>query len=142
MCVTRSSLSVLDQICSHCPRSLSPSHPPPPPTSSSLSCLSPSFLCAISLSYTLQAFTLYEEEISDSREQVAALNLVIGCIERMSSLGDENHATLRSKCAVAASRLLKKPDQCRCVSLSAHLFWSGKVADPEGDAAEVRNWVE
>ena len=28
---------------------------------------------------------------------------------------------------MAASRLLKKPDQSRCVSLCAHLFWSGHI---------------
>ena len=35
----------------------------------------------------------------------------------------------RTKCAVASSRLLKKPDQCRCVAACAHLFWSAKVSD-------------
>ena len=43
----------------------------------------------------------------------------------------------RTKCAVASSRLLKKPDQCRCVSACAHLFWSAKVSD-EGGSSEVR----
>ena len=86
---------------------------------------------------SIQAFTLYEEEISDSREQVAALNLIVGSIEQLSCLSEDNHAALRSKCAVAASRLLKKPDQCRCVGLSAHLFWSGSVTDSDGEASEV-----
>ena len=44
----------------------------------------------------------------------------------------------RSKCAVAASRLLKKPDQCRCVAVCAHLFWSGKVSSGEDNHYEVR----
>lgn len=43
----------------------------------------------------------------------------------------------RTKCAVAASRLLKKPDQCRCVVNCAHLFWSSKMCDTEGKPTEV-----
>ena len=65
--------------------------------------------------YTLQAFSLYEDEISDSRAQLAAISLIIGTFQQMSCFSDENHDPLRSQCALAAAKLLKKPDQCRGV---------------------------
>ena len=47
----------------------------------------------------------------------------------MSCFGEENHAPLRTQCALAASKLLKKPDQCRGITTCAHLFWSGLQQD-------------
>jgi len=83
------------------------------------------------LTLSLQAFTLYEDEISDSRAQLAAISLIIGTFERMEIFSEENHEPLRTKCALAASKLMKKPDQCRAVALCSHLFWSGKVQGKE-----------
>ena len=45
---------------------------------------------------------------------------------------EENHAPLRSQCALAAANLLKKPDQCRGVLAVSHLFWSGASKATEG----------
>ena len=86
-----------------------------------------------------QAFSLYEEEITDSRAQQSAIVLLIGTFERLSCLGEENHETLRNNCAMSSSRLLKKPDQCRSVATCAHLFWSGRMTN-EGEVAEVSGW--
>ena len=63
----------------------------------------------------IQAFSLYEDEISDSRAQLAAISLIIGTFQQMSCFSEENHDPLRSQCALAAAKLLKKPDQCRGV---------------------------
>lgn len=81
-----------------------------------------------------QAFSLYEDEISDSKSQLAAITLLIASFERMSCFGEENAEPVRTQCALAASKLLKKPDQCRGVATCCHLFWSGKA--PSGN--EVR----
>lgn len=54
----------------------------------------------------------------------------------MRCFSEENHEPLRTQCALAASKLLKKPDQCRAVSICAHLFWSGRSTDKNGE--EVR----
>lgn len=83
----------------------------------------------------LQAFSLYEDEISDSKAQLAAITLIIGTLEQMSCFGDENHEPLRTQCALAASKLLKKPDQCRGVCTCSHLFWSGRSASQEGEVS-------
>uniref|UniRef100_A0A672IG72 Vacuolar protein sorting-associated protein 35 n=1 Tax=Salarias fasciatus TaxID=181472 RepID=A0A672IG72_SALFA len=83
------------------------------------------------------AFSLYEDEISDSKAQLAAITLIIGTFERMRCFSEENHEPLRTQCALAASKLLKKPDQCRAVSICAHLFWSGRSTDKNGE--EIRD---
>ena len=80
-----------------------------------------------------QAFSLYEDEISDSKAQLAAITLIIGTLERMSCFGEENHAPLRTQSALAASKLLKKPDQCRGVSVCSNLFWSGVSQESGGE---------
>lgn len=79
-----------------------------------------------------QAFSLYEDEISDSKAQLAAITLIIGTLQHLSCFTEENHEPLRTQCALAASKLFKKPDQCRGVATCAHLFWSGTVAGTEG----------
>jgi len=79
-----------------------------------------------------QAFSLYEDEISDSKAQLAAITLIIGTLEKMTCFTEENHNPLRTQCALAASTLLKKPDQCRAVQVCSHLFWSGKTKGEEG----------
>lgn len=82
--------------------------------------------------WSLQAFSLYEDEISESKAQLAAITLLIGTLEKMSCFSEENHEPLRTQCALAASKLFKKPDQCRGVATAAQLFWSGKIVGPEG----------
>ena len=43
----------------------------------------------------------------------------------MTCFSEENHNPLRSQCALAAAKLLKKPDEVRRVLAVSHLFWSG-----------------
>ena len=82
---------------------------------------------------------MYEDEISDSKAQLAAISLIIGTFERMKCFGEENHEPLRTQCALAASKLLKKPDQCRGVAICSHLFWSGK--SQESKEEEVNHFA-
>ncbi|XP_071743652.1 vacuolar protein sorting-associated protein 35 isoform X2 [Lepeophtheirus salmonis] len=79
-----------------------------------------------------QAFSIYEDEISESRAQLTAISLIIGTLEQMTCFTEENHDPLRTQCALAASKLLKKPDQCRGVQVCSHLFWSGKTKSNDG----------
>merc|ERR1719411_2216860 len=79
----------------------------------------------VAYEYMSQAFSLYEDEISESRAQLAAITLIIATFQQMTCFSEENHAPLRSQCALAAANLLKKPDQCRGVLAVSHLFWSG-----------------
>ena len=76
-----------------------------------------------------QAFSLYEDEISDSKAQLAAITLIMSTFEQMSCFSEENAEPLRTNCTLSASKLLKKPDQCRGVVACAALFWSGKYVN-------------
>ena len=87
---------------------------------------------SVAYEYMSQAFSLYEDEISDSRAQLAAITLIIATFQQMSCFSEENHDPLRSQCALAAAKLLKKPDQCRGVLAVSHLFWSGASKATEG----------
>ncbi|XP_004535860.1 vacuolar protein sorting-associated protein 35 isoform X2 [Ceratitis capitata] len=80
----------------------------------------------VAYEFMTQAFSLYEDEISDSKAQLAAIMLIMSTFEQMTCFSEENAEPLRTNCALAASKLLKKPDQCRGVVACAALFWSGK----------------
>ena len=74
-----------------------------------------------------QAFTIYEDSISDSRAQFQAVCILAGALQTSRNFGKENYDTLITKCALHGSKLLKKPDQCRAVYLASHLWWSVEI---------------
>ena len=88
--------------------------------------------------FSLQCFACFEDEISDSRAKLAAISLIIATLEQISFFGEENHEPLRTHCALIASKLLKKPDQCRAVGMVSHLFWSGKTLESEGEEVRLK----
>jgi vacuolar protein sorting-associated protein 35 len=63
--------------------------------------------------------------------------LIIATFEQIGSFGEENHEPLATNCALAASKLLKKPDQARAVGTCSHLFWSGKSVASKGKPVSV-----
>lgn len=81
-----------------------------------------------SYEFYAQAFTIYEEAISDSRSQFQALSLIAGALQSSRNFSNENYDTLVSKCALYGSKLLKKPDQCRAVYLASHLWWATEIS--------------
>jgi vacuolar protein sorting-associated protein 35 len=62
-------------------------------------------------------------QITDSKAQVTALQLIVGALHRCTVFGTENRAALVHKATGYSAKLLKKPDQCRAVYMCAHLFW-------------------
>ncbi|KAK9886294.1 hypothetical protein WA026_015805 [Henosepilachna vigintioctopunctata] len=87
----------------------------------------------VAYEFMSQAFSLYEDEISDSKAQLAAITLIVGTLEQICCFSEESSEPLRTQCALAASKLLKKPDQCRGVATCSHLFWSGKSQATNGE---------
>ncbi|KAK9512960.1 hypothetical protein O3M35_001260 [Rhynocoris fuscipes] len=83
----------------------------------------------IAYEFLSQAFTGYEDDVSDSKSQLGLITLLVGTFERLSCFTDADIEPVRTQCVLAASKLLKKPDQCRGVCTSAHLLWSGKNHD-------------
>lgn len=77
----------------------------------------------IAYEFFVEAFTIYEESISESRAQFQAITCIIGALQQTRVFSAESYDTLITKAAVHSSKLLKKPDQCRGVYLSSHLWW-------------------
>lgn len=78
-----------------------------------------------------QAFTIYEDSISDSRAQFQAVCIIGGALQSTRGFGKENYDTLITKAALHGSKLLKKPDQCRAVYLASHLWWTVEIPGKE-----------
>jgi len=92
----------------------------------------------ISYEFFAQAFTIYEEAISDSRAQFQAVCVIAGALHETRNFGKENYDTLITKCALHGSKLLKKPDQCRAVYLASHLWWAVPIV-AKGEAEDEKN---
>jgi len=84
-----------------------------------------------------QAFTIYEDSISDSRAQFQAVCILAGALQQTRNFGKENYDTLITKAALHGSKLLKKPDQCRAVYLASHLWWAIEIPGREEDVKDV-----
>ncbi|GAB7363127.1 hypothetical protein MBLNU230_g3416t1 [Neophaeotheca triangularis] len=91
----------------------------------------------ISYEFFAQAFTVYEESISDSRSQFQAICVIAGALcGTTDKFGRENYDTLITKAALHGSKLLKKPDQCRAVYLASHLWWSVDKSEEQEEGQE------
>ncbi|KAI0027584.1 vacuolar protein sorting-associated protein 35 [Vararia minispora EC-137] len=77
------------------------------------------------LTYELyvEAFTVYEESISESRAQLQAIALIIGTLQGAQVFGVDNYDTLITKAALHGAKLLKKPHQASAVHLASHMWW-------------------
>jgi vacuolar protein sorting-associated protein 35 len=82
----------------------------------------------VAYEFFAQAFTVYEEAISDSRAQFQAVCVIASALHQTRNFGKENYDTLITKCALHGSKLLKKPDQCRAVYLASHLWWATPIS--------------
>ncbi|KAF2084829.1 vacuolar protein sorting-associated protein 35 [Saccharata proteae CBS 121410] len=92
----------------------------------------------IAYEFFAQAFTIYEEAVSDSRAQFQAVCIIAGGLHGTRGFSRDNYDTLITKCALHGSKLLKKPDQCRAVYLASHLWWATEIrARGEEDAKDL-----
>jgi len=73
--------------------------------------------------FYVQAFTVYEDSISESRAQLQAITLVIGTLSGAKVFGIDNYDTLITKAALHGAKLLKKCHQAIAVGLASHLWW-------------------
>lgn len=87
----------------------------------------------VAYEFFAQAFTVYEEAVSDSKAQFQAVAVIASALHRTRNFGKENYDTLITKCAQHASKLLRKPDQCRAVYLASHLWWATPIAGNSED---------
>lgn len=69
------------------------------------------------------AFTIFEEEISETDAKVAALNLITTTLYGITCFGAENFDTLCANCISYNGKLLKKNLQAEAINISTHLFY-------------------
>lgn len=80
---------------------------------------------AICHEFLSQALVCFEEEITESKRQFAALTEMVGCLSGfIRGLDKENYDSIASKITQHGAKLLKKPDQCRAVLSCSHLYWN------------------
>ena len=92
----------------------------------------------VAYEFFAQAFTIYEEAVSDSRAQFQAVCVIAGALHGTRGFSKENYDTLITKAALHGSKLLKKPDQCRAVYLASHLWWAVEIpAKGEEESKDV-----
>ncbi|CAD5125047.1 DgyrCDS13291 [Dimorphilus gyrociliatus] len=92
----------------------------------------------VAYEFLTQAFSIYEDDICDSKKQFAAVTLITAALEKMTCFSTDNHETLRTHCAQAANKLLKKPDQARAIVNVANVFWNGKYIE-DGREVEMKD---
>jgi vacuolar protein sorting-associated protein 35 len=95
----------------------------------------------VSYEFFAQAFTIYEEAISDSRAQFQAVCVIAGALHSTRGFSKENYDTLITKCALHGSKLLKKPDQCRSVYLASHLWWTMEIPSRGEEDSKTVSWT-
>lgn len=81
----------------------------------------------------MQAFTVYEDSISESRAQLQAITLIIGTLAGAKGFGIDNYDTLITKAALHGAKLLKKSHQATAVGLASHLWWQEALPQAEGE---------
>ncbi|SCV03525.1 LANO_0G04654g1_1 [Lachancea nothofagi CBS 11611] len=83
----------------------------------------------IAYDFFSQAFTIFEESLSDSRTQFQAIVSMAQTLQKTRNLHVESYYdTLITRCTLHGSKLLKKQDQCRAVYTCSHLWWATEIS--------------
>lgn len=94
----------------------------------------------IAYEFAVQAFTIYEESISESRAQLQAITLIIQTLQQARVFSGDNYDTLITKAALHGAKLLKKGHQATAVMAASHLWWQSESAG--GEAREGKELVK
>ncbi|KAK6038020.1 hypothetical protein COOONC_24475, partial [Cooperia oncophora] len=81
----------------------------------------------------IQAMSVFEDEIAESRERISAMSLIAGTMLEIKNLPSDSWHTLAGQIVVAASaKMFKKADQVRTLCTVVSLYWKGQTADSDG----------
>ncbi|KAI8335437.1 vacuolar protein sorting-associated protein 35 [Chlamydoabsidia padenii] len=80
----------------------------------------------IAYEFFVEAFSIYEESISESKAQYQTITCIIGALQQTRVFSADNYDTLITKAALHSAKLLKKPDQCRALYQASHLWWNAE----------------
>lgn len=82
----------------------------------------------LSYEFYVQAFTVYEDSINESRAQLQAITLIISTLQGAKIFTEDNYDVLITKAALHGAKLLKKPHQSTAVHLASHMWWQTNPA--------------
>ncbi|RCN46984.1 vacuolar protein sorting-associated protein 35 [Ancylostoma caninum] len=83
--------------------------------------------------FIAKAMSVFEDEISESRERISAMSLITGTMLEIRNLPSESWHTLAGQIIVAASaKMFKKADQVRTLCTVVALYWKGETAESGG----------
>ena len=83
----------------------------------------------IAYNFFSEAFTVFEESLSDARSQWQALVSMAQALQKTRSLHVENYySNLAVRTTLHGSKLLRKQDQCRAVYACSHLWWATEIS--------------
>jgi vacuolar protein sorting-associated protein 35 len=71
-----------------------------------------------------QAFSIYEEHITDSKSQYSSLMGIANTLQSIRSLDEEQFNTLALRTAQFGGKLLRRVDQARAIVSGSHLWWA------------------
>lgn len=82
----------------------------------------------------VQAFTVYEDSINDSRAQLQAITLIINTLQGAKVFSVDNYDVLITKAALHGAKLLKKPHQSTAVHMASHMWWQTRAPSPDSES--------
>jgi len=77
------------------------------------------------------AFTIYEENTADTKDQLGLLSQMVSSVHALQSMGDENYGIVAGKVCQYSSKLMKRQDQSRMAAQCAQLFWRKSSGDAQ-----------
>lgn len=74
-----------------------------------------------------RAALIFYEEFAESKQQLRCLVQLITALQACVGMDAENYENLCARCTQLSIKMLRKPDQVRCVLLCTRLFWRANV---------------
>lgn len=71
-----------------------------------------------------QAFSIYEDQITDSKSQFTCLMGIANTLQSIRSIDEEQFNTLALRTAQFGGKLLRRVDQARAIVNASHLWWA------------------
>ncbi|VDM58394.1 unnamed protein product [Angiostrongylus costaricensis] len=90
-----------------------------------------------------KAMSVFEDELSESRERINALSLITGTMLEIGNLPTESWDTLVGQIVIAASaKVFKKADQTQTLCTVVSLYWKGQTTESNGPVRNGEKVVE
>ncbi len=94
----------------------------------------------LSYDFVSTALIVYQDELADTNEKLAAIKLITATISHLDHFDPESYDSLSTNASQYCHKLLKKSDQCEAITASIHMFANPKYPnDDQFDKCCARN---